>query len=100
MERTYRKDNKKNAWDQYTKIGIVEGPVEEISIEEITCAMKKMKLGKASRLLKMSMEMKNATGKVGIDVIMKLCQRVQDGKRMLEDWKTSVMVPIYKEKEM
>ena len=37
------------------------------------------------------MEMINASGKVGIDVIMKLCQRVLDGKEMPEDWKTVVM---------
>ena len=30
--------------------------------------------------------------------MMKLYQRVLDGKGMLEDWKTSVMVPIYKRK--
>ena len=29
---------------------------------------------------------------------MKLCQSVLDGKTMPEDWKTSVMVPIYKGK--
>ena len=60
--------------------------------------MKKMKLGKASGLSWVSMEIINASGKVGIDVMMKLCQRVLDGKGMLENWKTSVMVLIYKVK--
>ena len=55
-----------------------------------------MKLGKASGLSEVSMEMINANGKVEIDVMMKLCQRVLDGKGMLGDWKTSVMVPMYK----
>ena len=45
------------------------------------------------------METINASGKVGIDVMMKFCQRALVGKRMPEDWKTSVMVPIYKGKE-
>ena len=40
----------------------------------------------------------NASGKVGIDVMMKLYQRVLNGKGMPEDWKVSVMVPIYKKK--
>ena len=57
--------------------------------------MKKMKLEKASGLSEVSMKMINVSGKVGIDVMMKLCQRVLDGKGMLEDWKTNVMVPIY-----
>ena len=95
MEKTM---NKENAWDQKTKIGIVDSPVKEVSLEEITIAVKKMKLGKASRLSEVSTEMTNGSGKVGIDVMMKLCQRVLDGKRMSEDWKISVMVPIYKGK--
>ena len=90
--------NKENAWDLKTEIGIVEGPVEEVSLEEITIAIKKMKLVKASGLSEVSMEMINASGKVGIDVMMKLCQRVLDGKGMPEDWKTSVIMSIYKRK--
>ena len=77
---------------------IAEGPVEEFSLEEITSAMKKMKLEKASGLIEVSMEMINANGKVGIDVMMKLCQRILDRKGMPEDWKTSVMVSIDKGK--
>ena len=73
--------------------------MEEVFLEEITSAMKKMKLGKTSGLdEEVSMEMINASGKVGIGVMMKLCQRVLDGKGMPEDWKTGVMVPIYKGK--
>ena len=66
--------HKENAWNQKTEIGIVEGPVEKVSLKEITSAMKKMKLGKTSGLLKGSMEMINASEKVGIEVMMKLCQ--------------------------
>ena len=60
--------------------------------------MKKMKLEKAPGLLDVSMEMINACGKIRIDVMIKLCQRVFDGKGMPENWKTSVVVPIYKGK--
>ena len=42
----------------------------------------------------------NARGKVGIDMMMKLCQLVPDGKGMLEDWKTSVMVQSTREKDV
>ena len=91
MEKTM---NKENAWDQNNEIGTMEGPVEEVSLEEITIAMKKMKFEKASGLSEVSMEMINASGKVGI-YVMKLCQKVHDGKGMLKDWKISVMVPIY-----
>ena len=51
-----------------------------------------MKLGKASGFSEMSME---ASGKIGIELLMKLCQRALDGKGMPKDWNTSVLVPIY-----
>ena len=60
--------------------------------------MKKMRLGKAFGLSEVSMEIINASEKVGIDVTTKLCQRVLDGKEMPEDCKTSLMTPIYKGK--
>ena len=63
----------------------MEGPVEDISLEEIPSAMKKMKLSKASGLLEVSMEIINASEKIGIDVMMKLCQRVLDGKGVPKD---------------
>ena len=33
-----------------------------------------------------------------VGVLEKLCQRVMDGKDMPEEWKTSVVVPIFKGK--
>ena len=64
--------NKENACNQKTQTGIVEGLMEKISLEEITIAMKKMKLRKVSGLSKVSMKMINVSGKVGIDVVLKL----------------------------
>ena len=62
--------------------------------------MKILKLGKPFGLSEVSMEIINASGKVKIDVMMKLCQRLIDEKEMAKDWKTSVMVPICKKKDM
>ena len=45
-----------------------------------------------------STEMIAASGEVGIRVMMKLCQRLLDGKGMPEEWKTSVVIPIFKGK--
>ena len=39
-----------------------------------------------------------ASGKFGVGVLKKLCQRVLEGKGMPEEWKTSVVVPIFKGK--
>ena len=57
-------------------------------------------IGKTSGLSEVSMKIIIANRKVRIDVMMKLCQRVLDGKGMPEIWKTNVMVSIYKGKKM
>ena len=44
------------------------------------------------------MDMIIASGTFGVGAMKKLCQRVFDGKGMPEEWKTSVVVPIFKGK--
>ena len=44
------------------------------------------------------MDMIIASGTFGVGVMKKLCQRVLDGEDMPEEWKTSVVVPIFKGK--
>ena len=61
-------------------------------------ATNKIKLGKAAGPSEVNRDMIIASGKFGVGVIKKLCQRVLDGKGMPEEWKTSVVVPIFKEK--
>ena len=86
--------NVENEWDQMAKTDMVEGSVEEVTYEE----MNKMKLGKAAGPSEVNMDMIMASGKFGVEVLKKLCQRVLDGKGMPEEWKTSVVVPIFKGK--
>ena len=38
------------------------------------------------------------SGEVGVGVMVELSQRVLDGKGMLDEWQTSVLVPIFKGK--
>ena len=57
-----------------------------------------MKLGKAAGPSEVNMDMIMANGKFGVGVLKKLCQRVLNGKGMPEEWKTSVVVPIFKGK--
>ena len=39
-----------------------------------------------------------ASGEIGIDVMVELCQSVLDGRGMRNEWALSVVVPIFKEK--
>ena len=76
---------------------MVEGPVEGITYEEVMKAMNKMKLGKAAGPLKINMDMIILSGKFVV-TIQKLCQRKLGGEDVSEEWKTSVVVPIFKGK--
>ena len=60
-------------------------------------AMNKMKLAKAAGPSKANMDMIMSSGKFVV-IIKKLCQRILDGEDVSENWKTSVVVPIFKGK--
>ena len=36
-----------------------------------------------------------ASGDIGVEVVMKLCQRELDGRGMPDEWRTSEIVPIF-----
>ena len=87
-----------NEWDQMVKVNMVKGPVEGVTDEEVMEAMNKMKLGKAAGPSEVNMDIIIASGTFGAGVMKKLSQRVLDGEGMPEEWKTSVVVPIFKRK--
>ena len=88
--------NVENEWDQMVEAKMVEG----ITDEEVMKAMNKMKLGEAAGPSEVNKDMIIASGQFGVRVIKKLCQRMLDGKGMPEEWKTSVVIPIIKERGM
>ena len=88
--------NVENESDQMVE-DIVEGPVDGVTDEEVMEAINKMQLGKADGPSEVNMDMIIASGKFGVGVMRRLCQRGLDGKGMPEEWKTSV-VPIFKGK--
>ena len=67
--------------------------------DEIVEAMPKMKSGKIIGSSKVSVEMMVASDEIGVKVMMELCQRVLDGRGMPDEWKTNVIVPIFKGKD-
>ena len=74
---------------------VVEGPVEIITRKEIVEAIQKMKSGKATGPVEITVEMKIASGATGVQLMF---QRILDGRGMPYEWKTSVIVPIFKGK--
>ena len=90
--------NEENKWGHMVESDVVEKPVEKVARNEFVEAMPKMKSGKATGSSKASMKTMVASGEVRVKVMMKLCQRVLDGKGMPDKWKTNVIVPIFTEK--
>ena len=90
--------NVENEWDQMVEADMVEGPVEKVTDKEVVEATNIMKLREAAGPSEVNMDRVIARGKFGVGVIIKLCQRVLDGKGMPEEWKTSVVGPSFKGK--
>ena len=90
--------NEENEWNLMVEIDVVEGPVEKVTRNEIVEAMQRMKSGKATGTSEVSVDMIVASGKIRVKVMMELCQRVLDDRGMPDEWKTSVIVPIFKGK--
>ena len=66
------------------------------SREEVVKALGRMKAGMAAGPSEVSVEMIAASGEIGIDVMVELCQSVLDGRGMPDEWALSVVVPIFK----
>jgi hypothetical protein len=90
--------NEENEWDGVVDVDVVHGPINRITMKEVMTAIKAMKLGKATGVSEVAAEHIAASGMVGIEVITKIANRVLDGEGILDEWRCSVLVPLYKGK--
>ena len=90
--------NEEDEWDRVVETDLVEGPVEKMVRDEIVEAIQSMKSGKATEPSEVSVEMIVASGEIRVKMMMELCHHVFDGGAMPDEWKTSVIVPIFKRK--
>ena len=58
-----------------------------------------MKHGKAMGLDGIPVEVWKSLGKEGVDMFLDLLQKIFEQETMLEEWRDSVIVPIFKQKE-
>ena len=72
--------------------------VEEITEEEVKTALKKMKKEKARGPDDIPVEVWLILGDVGIGFLTKLMNSLLKGERMPDEWRKSVLIPIYKDK--
>ena len=64
--------NKENNWDHVTEASMVEGPIKNVTQEEMAIAIKVMKPGKAAGLSEVCAEMIFVSGEVGVSVMVEL----------------------------
>jgi len=65
-------------------------------MDEVRAALKEMKRHKAPGLSGLVTEMIQATGEIGTQWILDLCNVIVKEGSIPEDWKSSVVLPIYK----
>jgi len=90
--------NEENEWDHKLSAEVKEGPADCIRMAEVRAALKEIKRHKAPGLSGLVTEMIQATGEIGAQWILDLCNGIVKEGSIPEDWKSSVVLPIYKGK--
>ena len=91
--------NKENNREPHTEEAeLVNKEVNCMSREEVKNALRRMKKGKVVGPDKLPVEVWKCMGKMGINFLTRLFNRLLVGKRMPEEWRRSVLIPIYKNK--
>ncbi|KAK2902094.1 hypothetical protein Q8A73_011840 [Channa argus] len=76
----------------------VEQEVAKISKSEVRRALKRMKSGKAVGPDDIPVEVWKCLGEVAVEFLSSLFNKILESERMPEDWRRSVLVPIFKNK--
>ena len=82
--------NEENEWDHRISAGVKERPAGCNKTSEVTAALKRMKKHKAPGLSGLAAEMIQAAWDIGTQWILDLCNGIVN-----EDWKSSVVLPVY-----
>jgi len=90
--------NAENEWEHTLSAEVKDGPADCIRMDEVRAALKKMKLHKVQGLSGLVAEMIEATRDIGTQWILDLCNGIVKKGSIPEDWKSSVVLLIYKSK--
>ena len=72
----------------------IEGPIENVTCKKTVTTTKAMNPENAAGPSEVCAQRISASGKMGISVMIELCQRVLNGKGILYKWQMSVFVLI------
>ena len=91
--------NEENNRDPRTEEAeVVNEEVNCVSREEVKNALRRMKKGKAVGPDELPVEVWKCMGEMGIEFLTRLFNILLMGERMPEEWRRSVLIPIYKNK--
>ncbi|KAK3524360.1 hypothetical protein QTP70_028024, partial [Hemibagrus guttatus] len=79
-------------------VNSVEQEVDKIGKDEVRKALKRMKSGKAVGPDDIPVEVWKCLGEAAVEFLSSLFNRVLESERMPEEWRRSVLVPIFKNK--
>ncbi|KAK3558000.1 hypothetical protein QTP86_005613 [Hemibagrus guttatus] len=79
-------------------VNSVEQEVDKIRKDEVRKALKRMKSGKAVGPDDILVEVWKCLGEAAVEFLTSLINRVLESERMPEEWRRSVLVPIFKNK--
>jgi len=86
--------NEENKWDHRIETSVKEGQADCIRMNEVAVALKKMKR-QSPGMSGLVAEMIQSTGDIGTQWILDLSNGILKGC-IPEDWKSSMVLPIYK----
>ena len=91
--------NEENEREQRVEeVTVVEQEVAKISKSEVRRALKRMKSGKAVGPDDIPVEVWKCLGEVAVEFLTSLFNKILESERMPEEWRRSVLVPIFKNK--
>ena len=86
--------NEENEWDHKISAEVKEGPADCIRMAKVRAALKKIKRHTAPGLSGLVAEMIQATGGIGTQWILDLCNGIVKEGSIPEDWTSSVVLPM------
>ena len=85
--------NEENEWDHKISAEVKEGQADCVRMAEVRAVLKKMERHKAPGLSGLVAEMIQATGDIGTQWILDLCNGIVEEGSISENWKSSVVLP-------
>ena len=100
MDRLFQQPTKcsKLPVEQLVEVPAVEGPVQEISREEVKKSIESTKKGKVACCSGLPIDLIKHLGESGVDMMHEILKRVWEEEQMPEEWKKGEIVRIYKQK--